>query len=845
MARESIEELANEVASLKTRADSCDHLVKQLIELLPRPRTRKSQQSRGGNSAGGQTEYQFDVHGVLEELIAQISPLQRDIGILESRIRLQQQASGAGASPSQIKVRTPLPSEPRIEERSENGRANENGCEEDNDEEDNDVEDNDAEDIEAETENEAEEDIEAEDIEAEESDAEESDAEESDAEESDVGTSDAETSDTIPTEQGSADHFALTFDQLGKDMPETLHQLSERPGFEGKFRLPWILRDTLDINIKEQLIPEEHPDIQFIQFKARQDGGMNIYRDDPQKGKKFEWPDFSEVGELPTESEAVEKLARVIRNPPESVSYFNGIMKSELYDRCPLYSGEVLANIEALTHANQIYTHLGKGGSATAMHNEDSNLRSVNVCLKGARLVIKVKMKHTKKFEDWVRANWECKACPQFVRHLNIFFGPEQLQTAGIEFEASIQGPGEGFTTEPYQYHEVINLWSSLAISINHLAPSEEPTFYNADKPLEVCDECGFKNLYGREGFYVKWVDSDIPPPGSDDGSDDSDAAADSPGQKRMASQHGSRKRRKTTHKRDWADAVPARRSQRTAGQLTHPRGVSEEVDKQAERRNKMEEHLEQSRFVVTPVLNEGETMADDVVRLASAILSKDAIKQLITAVKHSTRSPKEWVRKPLNQLELNDGNPAYMSIARRSKQMNETEERTDYSKITNRHDQLQFAKDCQTLRDERNVNRLPSDIVDDICKMSSSTRQQVQDRNKEGAKWRSVCGKYGSGLLALIPCCRISLSPFDVSSGDYTALVQGKDNGRLRRFHELLDSNYVRSICAVAEAWLKAVDEGKQFGIDIVGSDVDWDNLREDEILEQLESFRPVDSSG
>lgn len=62
-----------------------------------------------------------------------------------------------------------------------------------------------------------------------------------------------------------------------------------------------------------------------------------------------------------------------------------------------------------------------------------------------------------------------------------------------------------------------------------------------------------------------------------------------------------------------------------------------------------------------------------------------------------------------------------------------------------------------------------------------------------------------------------------------------------LKRFHELLDGNYARSICAAAEAWLKAVDEGKQSGLDVIGSDLDWDSLREDEIVEQLESLRPI----
>ncbi|KAH6983689.1 hypothetical protein BKA56DRAFT_672330 [Ilyonectria sp. MPI-CAGE-AT-0026] len=66
----------------------------------------------------------------------------------------------------------------------------------------------------------------------------------------------------------------------------------------------------------------------------------------------------------------------------------------------------------------------------------------------------------------------------------------------------------------------------------------------------------------------------------------------------------------------------------------------------------------------------------------------------------------------------------------------------------------------------------------------------------------------------------------------DKRAKRRSKMEEHLKRFHELLDSNYARSICA---AWLKAMDEGKQFGLDDIGSDLDWDNLREDEIVSNL----------
>ncbi|KAF5665041.1 histone demethylation 3d [Fusarium denticulatum] len=314
----------------------------------------------------------------------------------------------------------------------------------------------------------------------------------------------------------SEDLPTLEQHQLGEHMPETLHKLSQTSGYRNKAKLPW-LTDISPSRIKKALTPEGDPDVQFNGFRLRADGGVNVYRDDPEDGRKFEWPDFNRRVRPMTATEASQELDRFLTKPDPYVSYYCGLMKSELWKLCPLHAGEQLTGIKGLTHVNQIYTHLGKKGSATAMHKEDDRFGSVNVGLAGTKLFLLIETEDTKRFETWVRSNYTCKPCPQFVRHLNIFFGQKKLEAAQIRFKILLQRVGDLIETKPHQYHQVVNLEDSLAISINLLAPKEIPKFLDMDDPLEVCDECGLKGLYGRKNLYVRWVDPDVPAPGSHD----------------------------------------------------------------------------------------------------------------------------------------------------------------------------------------------------------------------------------------------------------------------------------------------------------------------------------------
>lgn len=173
-----------------------------------------------------------------------------------------------------------------------------------------------------------------------------------------------------------------------------------------------------------------------------------------------------------------------------------------------------------------------------------------------------------------------------------IFFAPSQVGAAGIAFTTLIQYRGEAVITKPGEYHQVSNLLTSLAIPTNHSAPGETPSFFDENQPLEVCDGCGLKPLYGTEGFHVMWVDPDVPALGPVD----SDATAT--GQKRSALPPiaNTKKRRK----KDMVDAVLARKSQRRAVNLSSNKNhASEKAQEQQAMLSKTEGHDKRGRFVV------------------------------------------------------------------------------------------------------------------------------------------------------------------------------------------------------------------------------------------------------
>ncbi|KAF5255173.1 hypothetical protein FANTH_136, partial [Fusarium anthophilum] len=120
------------------------------------------------------------------------------------------------------------------------------------------------------------------------------------------------------------------------------------------------------------------------------------------KEQSFHWPGFGGLNYRMTTREAGRKSACFVNDPERIVSHYAGVVKSPLWDLCPLHAGG-LAEIEELRRANEPYTHCGEHYSGTAMHKEDANFGSVNVGFAGTRAFLLVHTRDTNMFEDWAR----------------------------------------------------------------------------------------------------------------------------------------------------------------------------------------------------------------------------------------------------------------------------------------------------------------------------------------------------------------------------------------------------------------------------------------------------------
>ncbi|GKU21260.1 unnamed protein product [Fusarium langsethiae] len=545
----------------------------------------------------------------------------------------------------------------------------------------------------------------------------------------------------------SEDTPTLSLNQLGKHMPKTLNELSETPSYANRARLPWITEQASHLNIKEELKPEGDPDVQFNKFERKDENGMIVSRDDPIKGKRFEWPEFEKRGSSMTARQASRALEQFFADPKEAVSYYCGLMKSILWDLCPLYSGEQL-DIKELTHVNELFTHLGKKNSATAMHQEDDRFGSVNVGFIGIKLFLRILTEDTEKFEEWVRANYACKPCPQFVRHLNIFFEPKRLEAAGIRFEILIQQPGDLIETKPHQYHQVLNVEDSLAISINFLAPGITPNFRDANNPLEVCDGCGLKGLLGRPGFHVKWVGPDVPPRVVPC--------------KRKAHSKLSKGPAKTTRAGTATQRELVEIQKELVGiQYRHP---------QIDRRN-----LSSSALAVY--------------KHVAIVQSRDVLGQFTDLVRLWRQEQEQSRANFAPDLTISSLDQAVASVKH-------------YSGKTKLH------TFCLRLSQKRlaqvaDKNKSParkyhsSKFLDDLASRNHITKQELQGHIRDGLRWDRLC-KPRDGLLAFIPLDTNNC--FGITKKDWAWLGYEGNDELVQVFHQLLDDSYIGSLCAAGK---------------------------------------------
>ncbi|UPL03448.1 hypothetical protein LCI18_014382 [Fusarium solani-melongenae] len=572
-----------------------------------------------------------------------------------------------------------------------------------------------------------------------------------------------------------------------------ISELSQPDNFHTVIRVPRIKVEKLDEAISKWMTPEARPDVRFNIFKKqRGDQVVRVYRDDPNKERDVQWPKFDTSRPRPALEEAEGMFESFLRKPPKEVPYYNGAMTMDRDDPCPFYPGDELANFNAASHINAKYIHLGKAGSATAMHKEDMGLWSANCA----------------KLEAWVRQRWpdECEACDQFVRHLNLLPPLRELREAGIRFKSIIQGPGDMVVTRKGQYHLVWNITDNFACSIN-LTPPEETLSIRHTK-LRVCNECGLKGLLGVEGCLVEWVDKSVPSPAEED-SENTATTSRLKRKKNGDGQDGGKRRKPRSNEAAAAKSiVPAHKSSR-------PHAARE--------RGSFPGGSGGHKLVVPP----GSADADShLTKLAATVLSVYAIKQFVVEVKSH------------NAAIQNKGR----DLASRDKKVTKVVQgyqklmKAKGSRAQTRYQQVLFNKAYDGLKGHS--ERIASETRAELAETCGVTTAKIDNDKRAGKAWEKVYGKLGPGLLAFIPTCPSDRAPFHMATKEYLELGASKcDPMRRRALQQLLDNDYMEKICVAGQAFLEAANDGKRIMFAFVSEedDLDWDTMSKDDILAQL----------
>lgn len=474
-----------------------------------------------------------------------------------------------------------------------------------------------------------------------------------------------------PEEQATA---SINRDHMGESLVPSLTRLVNR---RDCFQLIKVMGPSLDlVSVDRAAFVFTNPDHRANVYRAvdAQTGcsnlGISRRQDD------FYWPDFASLPGRPTDDQMLDFLEATITQPPSSpVSYYGG-EASVPFDRL-LHAGQTLTGCKYLTVANAEYYHIGERASGSPFHHEDANFWSCNLTEGGWKIFIFIK--DTEKFEAFIRDNYSCGECDQFVRHLNLIIAPSRLRAEGIDHKLICAGPGDLIVTQPGVYHACINYSACFARSINFLLP-EEPLL---PSDLVVCDDCGLNGL--RAYHDIQHVPSGA-------------------GQKRRAV--------------DSPKSRPSKISRSESREMSQAIACIERADP----------------FCPLPQLHDGTSPPAGILKLAASVRSRQAIRQFVDLV-----DARRTVGKQLPPSDSDTG--LGERLKSRIRQIKTHEKGKLFSKYQLRLQRIALVRDLEALK-TYNVRHSP-ETVDTICAEVGWTRQVLNYNRSEGQNWQRICGRF------------------------------------------------------------------------------------------------------
>ncbi|KAF9765258.1 hypothetical protein IL306_002502 [Fusarium sp. DS 682] len=470
------------------------------------------------------------------------------------------------------------------------------------------------------------------------------------------------------------------------------------------------------------------------------------------------WEGFTAECKRPTPPEIEKIFEKFALDPPkEVVPYYTGnldILPDERLDPGP----EIMGNPE-LKDLHRPHHHIGAPGSGCRTHREDLTkeeeekyfgLRSYNEVYFGTgyKLWLAIEEYHIAKFDAFIKANWECCKCDQFLSHLSLLLAPSRLRKEGIDYIVAAVGRGEAFYTLPGQQHVIINMGYCAAQSINYLPPGEKLDFSKAT----ACSDNGMYPIAKKYGNTIPSL-REL-------------AKANKRKPHQQLSKNSSRKMTRTN----------------TAA-IQELTGIENELKNSPYRR---------------PLLIDLENPSATELRVykrVAAVLSQQILQQFTDLVR-------DWRQRQSQDTDFNDTqSPLDRALARVIRQT----ARSRLEKFLLRHAQKKLAEENDKAKGHEVRLRSDPAYLNDLASRHNTTKKQLQQHIQDGNDWKRVCGQR-DGLLPFI--FLDTYNDFKIGKEQWLELGRQKDTSLAEAFHKLLDRDdgYMSNLCAAGKVFEEMV---------------------------------------
>jgi len=551
--------------------------------------------------------------------------------------------------------------------------------------------------------------------------------------------------------------FVLRPGDMGERLIPAIMALAANPNFHGTLTIDEPERDVSSLTV--DLGEGDYYGVQHA--VTDRERASNIWL--TKYASSFRWPNFDKIPDRPSAEESRDFLEAIVASPPEKpIDYYGGSATS-LLDNL-LYPGRVLAQCTELQDMRSTYYHIGAKGSATGFHCEDAEFWSCNVTDAGYKIWLIIEPHHTELFERFIRANWTCGDCDQFVRHLCLLIAPSRLQEEGIDFSVCCAGPNEMVITRPRQYHAVVNYTSCFARSTNFV-PDEQALL---PTKVVVCEQDGLYPLHQVHPMQVVVAPTTHPAPTPD---------RQSEGQKR--------KRKALPSKvEDVAQPKSARALERgrTASTAAH------EIARLAKSllRQDPELNLPDVRRLSNPTI----------LKLAAALRGSSCTQQVKSLcqerAKDKSSASHAVIRRTGNDDEVWESRITYLRAATAGSAFQKFKIRLIEYAIAEKVD-----KGRRRWRLRADTSEL--DAFADQFWPEDTGKQKLRYHLSRGRKWLRLCGSW-VGLLAYIPLHRVD--SLGIGPKDYWALGESD----IERFHDMFTDDFGKSICSTGKTVVEMV---------------------------------------